>query len=174
VFRICVGEGRHCEFKTGTVPECTLDCQNEGACAIGIQDPAEADKMHHIWSPAEIDEHMQCLCLDDFGGPLCEATAEDCGGDTCYHGGTCVETEINKSNGVITKEFHCDCTTAAADDQLYAGKYCQHESTQFCSDTDENLFCTNGEFCDSSTIQCTCIVSHSFISSWLRNRWNLQ
>lgn len=142
-------EGKHCEFKRGSVPACTLDCRNEGVCEIGIRTPAEAEQMHHIWSSNEIDEHMQCLCLDDYGGPLCEAHAEICGDDICYHGGTCVETEINNS-GVVTREYHCDCTTASDENShLFAGKYCQHESTQFCSETDENLFCTNGGTCNT-------------------------
>eukprot|EP00980_Cylindrotheca_fusiformis_P006245 scaffold1336_cov158-Cylindrotheca_fusiformis.AAC.7 len=151
-------EGKHCEFKRGSVPECTLDCQNEGRCVIGIRDPAEAKLMNHVWSHQEIEEHMQCLCTEDYGGPLCEAPADSCGnfvggGDGnddetlfCYHGGTCIETTIGHEDvGYVTTEYHCDCTTAAFGGSLFAGKYCQHESTQLCSDTDENLFCTNGK-----------------------------
>jgi len=150
-------EGRHCEFKTGTVPDCTLDCKNDGLCVVGIRNPTDDKTMHHVWSQKEIDDHMQCLCTNDFGGPLCEASSEDCGGDACYHGGTCVETEFTNSDGVTTQEFHCDCITAAGGDNVYAGKYCQYPSTKFCSDTDDNLFCTNGGTCSSDPLKgCDC------------------
>eukprot|EP00526_Cylindrotheca_closterium_P003340 CAMPEP_0113661244 /NCGR_PEP_ID=MMETSP0017_2-20120614/33324_1 /TAXON_ID=2856 /ORGANISM="Cylindrotheca closterium" /LENGTH=1467 /DNA_ID=CAMNT_0000575921 /DNA_START=83 /DNA_END=4486 /DNA_ORIENTATION=- /assembly_acc=CAM_ASM_000147 len=150
-------EGSHCEFKTGTVPDCTLDCKNDGQCVIGIRDPSEAKTMRHVWSQQDIDSHMQCLCTDDFGGPLCEASSENCGGDTCFHGGTCVETQFTNSNGVTTQEYHCDCTTAADQDKLFAGKYCQYPSEKFCSDDNDNLFCTNGGTCSSDpTKGCDC------------------
>jgi len=149
-------EGFHCEFKMGTVPDCTLDCKNDGRCVVGIQDPAEAERMHHIWTKQEGDDHMRCLCSPDYGGPLCESSAEDCGGDACYHGGSCVETTI-VDNGVTTSEFHCDCTTAADNGKLYAGKYCEEESTSICSQTDENLFCTNDSKCKDNPLEgCEC------------------
>jgi hypothetical protein len=88
---------------------------------VGIQDPAEAERMQNLWSETDINDHMRCLCPPDYGGPLCEASAEDCGGDACYHGGTCVETIID-SFGVLASQFHCDCTTAAEEDKLF-GKF---------------------------------------------------
>ena len=151
-------EGIHCEFKKGTVPDCTLDCQNDGVCVVGIHDPAEMDRMKHIWSKEDIDSHQRCLCKDGYGGPLCEASSEDCGGDACYHGGTCVETVITDTeSGTSIKEFHCDCTTAGDGNNLYAGYYCQHPSTTFCSDVDENLFCTNKGTCKGDPLEgCDC------------------
>ena len=116
-------EGFHCEFKTGTVPDCTLDCQNDGVCVVGVTSAAEMERMKHIWSKEEIDSHQRCLCLDGFDGPLCEVSSEDCGGNACYHGGTCVETATtDEVSGITKKSFHCDCTTAADDNNLYAGK----------------------------------------------------
>ena len=140
------------------MPDCTLDCQNDGVCVVGIHDPAEMDRMKHIWSKEDIDSHQRCLCKDGYGGPLCEASSEDCGGDACYHGGTCVETVITDTeSGTSIKEFHCDCTTAGDRNNLYAGYYCQHPSTTFCSDVDENLFCTNKGTCKDDPLEgCDC------------------
>jgi hypothetical protein len=53
------------------------------------------------------------------------------------------------SQGVATTEFHCDCTTAASDEEedRFAGRYWEAKSTAFCDDEDDNLFCVNGGSC---------------------------
>jgi hypothetical protein len=48
--------------------------------------------------------------------------------------------------------YSCDCRTASnAENSLFAGDYCQSESTSFCSekanDANGRLFCTNGGTC---------------------------
>jgi hypothetical protein len=152
-------EGFHCEFKTGQVPECTLACENDSVCVVGVLNPAEADKLHHIWDADEISDHMRCLCPPEFSGLLCQATTEDCGedGDQCYNGGTCVTTSTTK-NSVTEIEYHCDCTTAS-DGNLdrFAGRFCESPSTAFCSDDDDNLFCVNGGSCGDDPVEgCNC------------------
>ena len=57
-------------------------------------------------------------------------------------------------------EHRCDCTTATIGDKTYAGRYCQFESTVFCTDEQtENgkLFCVNGGTCRANAIEgCDC------------------
>jgi hypothetical protein len=158
-------EGFHCEFKAGTVPDCDLQCGNGGTCVVGVRNPAEAEHFHHAWSQLDISAHLRCLCPPNFGGPLCESTAEPCGEDDfCYHGGSCVETTISSGGGgTRTTDYHCDCTTAGdGDGNLFAGQFCQFVSSDICSSTDENLFCVNGGTCDDQDARTGCYCPHGF------------
>jgi len=70
---LCNGnfEGPHCEFKTGTVPPCTLTCQNGGHCNLfGIRNP---DQDSVIFS-SNITDYMYCSCPPGFGGRNCEVS----------------------------------------------------------------------------------------------------
>lgn len=102
---------------------------------------------------------MRCACPPGVGGTLCEAPAEACGDGICLNGGTCVTTtQVNNHNSKSYTQHHCDCTTAG-DDQgnFFAGKYCEHAATAMCSETDWNLFCTQGGECRINPIQgCKC------------------
>ncbi|KAL3920110.1 MAG: hypothetical protein SGILL_003424 [Bacillariaceae sp.] len=151
-------EGYHCEFKAGTVPECLLNCQNGGDCVVGIISPSEGQHMNHKWSLQETEDHMRCVCPPGFGGAFCESPAEECGDSICLHGGTCVTTTQVLQDGVVHTQSHCDCTDAGdIEGNLYAGQYCEHQATAMCSETDWNLFCTQGGQCKINPIEgCSC------------------
>jgi hypothetical protein len=73
---------------------------------------------------------------------------QTCGPAHCFNGAACLETIDTAGNTT----YSCDCRTASnAENSLFAGDYCQSESTSFCSEkaNDANgwpprLFCTNG------------------------------
>ncbi|KAG7356933.1 EGF-like domain containing protein [Nitzschia inconspicua] len=152
--------GFHCEFKEGTVPDCTLDCQNGGVCLVGVASLSEAEHMNHKWSLGDVEDHMRCACPPGVGGELCEAPAEECGDGICLHGGACVTTTHVDQNGKHFTQHHCDCT-AAGDNKgnFFAGKFCEHIATSMCSETDWNLFCTQGGECKINPIEgCRCPI----------------
>lgn len=133
--------GPHCEFDTGFVPECTLECQNGGECTLGIKDYDTA-LYNKVW--AQQDGNFQyCSCPEGFFGLNCEVQGQQCGDGHCFHGASCLETA--HSDG--TTDFVCDCTTAHDEDKSYAGEFCENESTSFCEKSETangQLFCTNG------------------------------
>jgi hypothetical protein len=87
-------KGIHCEFEEITVPDCNLDCQNLGVCALGSpRITFISQDLEHLYRPDTKDqESMYCLCPESFAGRLCDIEIEQCGTDRCYHGGTCVKT----------------------------------------------------------------------------------
>lgn len=133
------------QFETETVPECTLDCKNNGVCFLGL--PSEtAPTQTHRWS-LDVDEHMTCLCPPGFGGRFCEAPVEQCGngeGHVCLNGGKCVTTtSVENTDGMVRSQHHCDCTVASNEkNDRFAGKFCEHKATSICSENDWGLFCT--------------------------------
>lgn len=154
-------EGYHCEYKKNAVPECTLDCQNDGLCFVGATGESERAAQNHRWSLEESEEHMFCRCLQGFGGRLCESPAEQCGNSNdhvCLNGGKCVTTSVQTPGGKDRSQYHCDCAIATNDNNDYfAGKYCEHEATSICSNIDWNLFCTQGGACKSIPMEgCSC------------------
>lgn len=136
--------GPHCEFDDGHVPNCKLDCENEGVCTRGIKSYTTA-LYDGFW--AQHDGQFQyCKCQDNFYGLQCEAQAVKCGQAECFHGGTCVQT-LNSKNETI---YACDCNTAKTGGASYAGQYCQVKATSYCTkDIDQNgqLFCTHQGDC---------------------------
>jgi Notch-like protein len=136
--------GPHCEFYDDHVPNCKLECQNDGLCTRGIKSYDTA-LYNGFW--AQNDGNFQhCECKEGFYGLTCEAEAVACGESQCFHGGTCVQT-LNSKNKAI---FACDCNTAKAEGASWAGQYCQSKATNYCSkDVDQNgqLFCANNGDC---------------------------
>jgi hypothetical protein len=147
--------GPHCEFKSDAVPSvCHLGCRNDGTCKIG------APTWQHFYrntggggwtNPLDL---QHCSCQPGYTGILCELKGTPCGDNHCHHGGTCVEAAQDDS----TVTFNCDCTNAknSAGDVAYAGQYCEHEATSFCSapqptDNNGNHFCVNGGYCQSES-----------------------
>jgi len=79
-----------------------------------------------------------CSCRPGFTGDLCEAIIEKpCGPNTCYHGSLCVVG----SDGALS----CDCRTINDPTRHYGGKFCQFDSTLYCSNP--AYFCFNGGRC---------------------------
>ena len=87
---------------------------------------------------------------------------EKCGDVYCLNGGKC-EMTMEEDTG-FKKEYHCDCSTAVSDTDLYAGTACQHKSTTFCTQpahdapTPEGaMFCVNGGRCKENPYEgCEC------------------
>lgn len=147
--------GPHCEFKSDSVPAtCHLDCRNDGVCKIG------APTWQHYsrntggggWTnPLDL---QHCSCPAGYTGILCELKGTPCGDSHCHHGGKCIQ----KAQSDGSTEFYCDCSNAKNKDGsvAYAGQYCEHEATSFCSmspstDNNGNHFCVNGGACQAES-----------------------
>lgn len=138
-------EGTHCEFATGTKPDCNLHCFSGGRCQTGVK------SFELMLNEFMATEDMQyCLCTEDKSGQYCEKDRQQCGEDHCLNGGTCVT--IEQDEGTVSE--HCDCTTAYTGSEAYAGEFCQHKAASFCSaeaDHNGHLFCVNGGSCREGT-----------------------
>jgi len=131
--------GPHCEFEEGQVPECTLNCFNGGECQAGIQSYRQTVFLSN-------QDLQYCVCKEGYYGLLCEIEARPCGEQHCFNGGSCVVTQ--REDGTVQE--YCDCTVASGNETAYAGRYCQSQSTSFCSrfpDHNGQSFCTNGGSC---------------------------
>mmetsp|Transcript_11103 Transcript_11103/g.31962 ORF Transcript_11103/g.31962 Transcript_11103/m.31962 type:complete len:343 (-) Transcript_11103:34-1062(-) len=129
--------GPHCEFDTGYVPECDLECQNGGTCNLGIKnyDTAIQDE---FWALHD-GTFQYCTCPDGWFGHQCEIQGEKCGEKICYNGAGCLQTE--HSDGQM--KFTCDCSKANTDHKSYSGEYCENEASSYCTKGDNqngNLF----------------------------------
>jgi len=149
-------KGQHCEYAIGTVPECTLECQNGGACRLGIR----SCWFHEDANMAEVFvnnvTYQYCDCPPIFYGVTCASKVETCGSFDCFNGGTCV---INRTMGTTTA--NCDCRTAKKQEKQYGGRFCQYESSAVCDkEVTENgqLFCYNNGTCpaEDSYNNCSC------------------
>lgn len=136
--------GNHCEFDLGFVPDCDLDCENGGACNLGIKDYDTA-VYNAFW--ATHDGNFQfCECPEGYFGNECQVEGEKCGDSHCFNGAACLQTL--DSDGKTT--YQCDCRAANDNEKSYGGEYCQAESTTFCTknpDHNGHLFCVNGGTC---------------------------
>lgn len=136
--------GPHCEFDTGFVPECTLECQNGGACMLGIKDYDTA-LMAEFWAVHD-GKFQYCECPEGWFGLNCEIQGEKCGTNLCFNGAKCLQTE--HSDGEV--DYTCDCSTANNGQTSFSGEFCENEASSFCSkDATQNgqLFCVNGGVC---------------------------
>lgn len=142
-------EGEHCQFKTGTVPDCDLECSDNGTCILGGKPTDEMKEHYQFWDDDDDDEaqHMYCKCSAGFDGKLCDVTKMPCGDDHCFHGGTCISREVDGH-----EVHHCDCATADTGSDSYAGRLCQYKAEEYCT-KDEGfngqLFCVNGGECNN-------------------------
>jgi len=156
--------GPHCQYEKkedANVPECTLECENEGACVLGGSDDTTGiNDLDHLYktSTGSPEDFMSCVCPTGYGGKYCDIEMTECGSHHCYHGGIC----LNKLDSNNVAKHRCDCTTAVTSDKSYAGRFCQLESSAFCSnDNRQNgrLFCVNGGTCLADASEgCECPV----------------
>ena len=87
---------------------------------------------------------------------------DECGDFYCLNGASCVMV-MEASNG-MEKQYHCDCSTAVSDTDLFAGSSCEHKSTTFCTQPAEGaptpegaMFCVNGGTCKENPYEgCEC------------------
>ena len=135
------------------VPDCSLDCKNGGECILGITSFDQEHDLVHLFD--NTDEFQRCECPAGYGGKLCETPRIECGEHHCFNGGSCLTRDINGET-----KHHCDCSTAAMGDYLFAGRFCQYQSSSICTPKEsENgeLFCVNGGSCKSESHEgCTC------------------
>lgn len=151
-------EGPRCEANTTDTKDiawsqCTLECQNDGACLKGVVKPIasmftkflEATKKSNLFDYAPSANFEYCYCPTGFFGVDCEMQYELCGNQEhiCFHGSTCEETG---------GDWTCDCTGTES-----AGLYCQYQATDDCGDSDADTFCTNGSTCGADKKTCSCL-----------------
>lgn len=107
----------------------------------------DMSELSHIVNEKHTDEFEHCRCPEDWTGLRCETKVESCGDGShvCLHGSTCVQ-DGNK--------YSCNCNAQVTGNNLYAGEYCQHESTSLCTPdgmpgTGKNkfAFCVNNGKC---------------------------
>ena len=149
-------EGPHCEFKSGTTPECDMDCKNGGTCILGSKDLINDEERYQYWDH-EGSKYMYCHCPDGFDGPNCEIEKAPCGDNHCFNGGTCIERSVD---GTVL--HHCDCSkTNNSGEKSFAGRFCQYEATSYCTKTSGlqgHLFCVNRGSCKTDPYDgCSCL-----------------
>jgi hypothetical protein len=144
-------EGPHCEFRTGTMPtKCRRHCFL-GECKIGAKSFELV--LEEAADGTASKQHLQhCECGDRAAGEYCEREVQPCGDDGghCLNGGTCLRVELEDGSS----QSYCDCTTSYTGPEAFAGRYCQHKVTTFCSkDADPNgyHFCVNNGVCRDSS-----------------------
>ena len=120
-------EGPHCEYSAGENPSCDLECQNSGHCRIGNKDYPPNQLYKEFWKTH--DDYRYCVCPPGFFGLRCEIEGERCGDEHCFNKGTCVSKKMDDGS----RKEYCDCTTAHTEDTSYAGRFCEAESTSFCT-----------------------------------------
>lgn len=130
-------DGPHCEFAKGTVPDCTLNCQNGGSCLLGIRTYTASVDAFVADFFSNSTNYQYCNCPAGFYGAACETKSSECGDYRCFNGGKCLTV---LADGSTSK--NCDCTAGKTADKSYAGRFCQYESDTFC---DKNLT-ENGQF----------------------------
>jgi hypothetical protein len=120
------------------IQECILECLNSGTCT------------------SDVHGESFCSCLSGFSGELCQEEGEQCGANYCHYGGKCFEIQIEDGS----LEHICDCTHAYTESTYYAGQFCQHPSTAFCTginDLNGRQFCVNGGECPRERhLPCIC------------------
>jgi hypothetical protein len=111
-------EGTHCEWEEGTMPECNLECENDGECVLGFKDYTTSSKATELTFLQEKQiDMMNCICPEGFTGVKCQVkVGEKCGDGVCYNGSICVE-----KNG----DASCDCRTSDDEENIFMGKYCE-------------------------------------------------
>uniref|UniRef100_A0A7S1ZN06 EGF-like domain-containing protein n=1 Tax=Ditylum brightwellii TaxID=49249 RepID=A0A7S1ZN06_9STRA len=160
-------EGLRCEYSKFSMPECDLDCKNDGKCRFGIKTEEWVDLMHLDGKEGKVhDNGMHCSCPSGFSGVRCDIEYDTChtlndkNPHICQHGGSCV---LEGTDHLGNNVYGCDCSTS---DISVAGMFCEHIAEEFCVKGQESgfsqSFCTNGGKCksvvegDETHPGCTC------------------
>ena len=123
--------------------KCDLECQNGGECFFGQSTVVDEElkNLHESGLDFLVDD-KHCRCSKGYVGLRCEKKYSTCGDNEhfCLNESECVPN----SDG-----FTCECKEAATFLTSYAGDYCEHASTEFCSGPGANKesFCTNHGTC---------------------------
>lgn len=163
-------------IKTITENKCELNpCKNGGVCStlvVAVPEVSISDSPGLVLASVDTYLDTSCFCMPAFTGAHCEQSQQPCGGDYCYHGGTCFnntcrcpdtwqgtycQLDVNEclrtslcKNGAtchnIDGGFECICPLG------YQGKYC--DSQNFCTSKPCSSHGTCVELLDS--FQCVC------------------
>ena len=143
---------------------CNLYCYNGGECQHGkgkFGSYAGVDDTVALpWeqaAPSQGQAGMFCTCPKGFTGLQCEISLVACGEEhTCFNGSQCKK----ERSGDGSTYYRCECDAEnSVLTAKYAGKYCEHIATTFCSknggssDTydGQKSFCSNGGKCKTVT-----------------------
>jgi hypothetical protein len=148
-------DGPLCEYNqtldevAGNDEGCDLDCANEGVCRKGIKDlTILSGGLVPDDAPPHVDL-QHCICPKGWFGVLCDKKVELCndGQHVCLNGAKCVFDDDDERWG-------CNCDPAQTADSRYAGAYCQHKASEYCTlddmpglGDDNMAFCVNGGMC---------------------------
>ncbi|KAJ8256466.1 hypothetical protein COCON_G00186180 [Conger conger] len=134
------------EISDITGDPCSVNpCHHGATCTKNIhisQDIAVLESPALMFVSPKKVEIFKCSCLPAFSGTTCESDVDECEGDPCQNGGTCV----NHLGG-----FTCHCARG------FSGKHCH-------SDVDEcwNIHCHNGGTCLNmqGAFYCSCTLGY--------------
>ena len=119
-------------------------------CRKGAKDTSRLEKFGFNRSLDESfnEDFEHCVCPKGFVGLRCEHKMDVCPGvsHVCLNGAQC-----QGSNDGTGFHFDCNCRKADTDSKMFAGKYCEYESTELCT-VDGGMpqapaFCTNDGLC---------------------------
>jgi hypothetical protein len=137
---------------------CNLHCFNDGTCMHGKGKFGSFAGLEETtglpFAQEDQIDGMFCSCPVGFTGLQCEIKFVVCGADgkdehTCFNGSDC-KKDRNEAGKVF---YRCECDAAQSDltSHVYAGQFCEHESTVFCVQNKAELsgesFCVNGGAC---------------------------
>jgi hypothetical protein len=137
------------------MPQCTLNCSNDGKCRKGTKDfgVTAASKWGLDFLNKTHIHYEYCVCPEGYTGLQCEYEVETCsnGEHSCLNGGTCIKLE--GSDGKV--KHACDCEGASTSTHKFAGLFCEHSSFSLCLASESEVddmkdlvaFCTNGGTC---------------------------
>ncbi|XP_026469731.1 protein jagged-1b [Ctenocephalides felis] len=124
--------GRHCEIVDN--PCAPQPCRNGGTCR---ERPGSGSNSAGAGGSNAANGY-QCLCDAGWEGPNCETNIDDCVGNPCEHGGSCID---------LVDGFRCECPSE------WTGEHCE-------TDVDECLSspCANAVSCSNTHggFHCTC------------------
>uniref|UniRef100_A0A2M4CIK6 Delta-like protein n=1 Tax=Anopheles darlingi TaxID=43151 RepID=A0A2M4CIK6_ANODA len=126
--------GSSCEIKTG---ECHAGfCVNGGTCHVSGSTSISIAIL--LASNDGRAGSLMCLCPDGFVGERCEENVDDCVGNLCLNGGTCIDGE---------NHFKCQCVPG------FIGTHCE-ERVDLCLTKP----CANGGTCTNlkNDYSCKC------------------
>uniref|UniRef100_A0AAG5DH66 Delta-like protein n=1 Tax=Anopheles atroparvus TaxID=41427 RepID=A0AAG5DH66_ANOAO len=132
--------GTSCEIKSG---ECYANfCANGGTCHVAGSS-SSASALTALLSQASGNDAggsgmLMCLCPDGFVGDRCEENVDDCVGNPCLNGGTCLDAD---------NHFKCQCVPG------FIGTHCE-EKVDLCLTKP----CANGGTCTNlnNDYRCQC------------------
>eukprot|EP00542_Grammatophora_oceanica_P014704 CAMPEP_0194027442 /NCGR_PEP_ID=MMETSP0009_2-20130614/1590_1 /TAXON_ID=210454 /ORGANISM="Grammatophora oceanica, Strain CCMP 410" /LENGTH=245 /DNA_ID=CAMNT_0038666505 /DNA_START=148 /DNA_END=885 /DNA_ORIENTATION=+ len=78
------------------------------------------------------------------GGQIFELCAD---GHRCENGAKCTENKFDEGS------YYCDCGEIPGSGDSYAGLYCEHRATEYCTlrqEISRDFFCTNGGTCKAT------------------------